>query len=931
MRAINKWICTILIGVLLFSAPALAAVTDCTISDTNIYASSNLMNIAPSGQYDSDSSASGITNVANRYLYASSLDSTIYGLYVQYELNTRQGATILDSSSGYGTMLGMNWNYGNGVTATTDTMSYKYPTAGTYTTTLTLSNALTTSNIVLTDSISLATSGVSDCTISNVNIYSSNNLINIAPNQYDDGGNTATDISNVNTALYDTGLEIDNSGTSATFSLNNLRGALIKDADTGYGTELFFSVSDSISGTAYSENTYPATIATTGEVMFLTIDYGNTVKVQSLDITLNAETFVPSQLAWSITPEPLEIEKTTTNTYNPTNQFTLDRNIVESKFISKSEAVIIYGNSVYTVTADTNTITPVNATNNGNTITQGYIGLNNAVVLDSDGRIIRYDYSDGSVLGIDVSGYTITDLICDDDYIVVSGQNTGLLVFSTTTGELLSATTVDNDYMEISNIGDFVVFSDGAILKSLTNLGSSSPTITTLTTLSGDVTGITHVRNTNSFVITTSTVTYVVTIGSSGTSYTQVSASTDGVGLEEVSANTLLNYAGYKEESVYWYTYEGVSQGSETLIADINTISMAYQNGLWTAYGGNTMTLHVANQDSAGTWSVIQSIVLDNVVQDVALSDSGYYMISSTANTLYLFSRATPVDVDDTILTTKYYLEISTYVNGIISAGQSFSVSAQNTGSTTYVTDSSGTYTIEVYPTYTYEITYGGETIVYVANNYALQYLAVDTGFKYYLDGVTYSTNFQDNSIINMYYKDTNNNNNLVRYYIQDTDGTLLYDSGTQQTNNFFAQYSLNTNEYVKVVLSITRYDGGAVTISDGTLFTTIWNYIKKDYVDDDNQHGLILPGANKPLFPVEIPMLDGVETTNEVKQIFFCGILMVIAGLFGVNHSARGTLVLGLVALAFTFFEFIYIDWMWVMMMVVIGVLTIFSYAQNN
>ena len=93
----------------------------------------------------------------------------------------------------------------------------------------------------------------------------------------------------------------------------------------------------------------------------------------------------------------------------------------------------------------------------------------------------------------------------------------------------------------------------------------------------------------------------------------------------------------------------------------------------------------------------------------------------------------------------------------------------------------------------------------------------------------------------------------------------------------------------------------------------------------------VVLPGATKPLFPLELPMIDGAEKTSDIKQIFFCGILMVIAGLFGVNHSARGTLILALVTLVFTFFKFIYIDWMWVMTMVVIGVLTVFSYSQNN
>lgn len=930
MRAINKLICTIFICVLLFSASALAAsVTDCTISDTNIYASSNLMNIAPSGQYDSTSSVSGITNVANRYLYASSLDSTVYGLLAQYEINNRQGATILVNDNAYGTVLGMNWNYGNGVTTVTDTMSYKYPAAGTYTTTLTLSNELTSSNIVLTDSISLATSGVNDCTVSNVNIYASNNVVNIAPASYDDGGNTANGIiTTSNEPLYTTGIDV----SGGVVTLQNLRGSTITNATNGLGTKLLFNIIDSASGQQYSDAIYPGTIPTSDEAMFLTVTYGNYLKTYVDDVTVNLNTFVPNQSAWAINSEPLEIEKTTTNTYNPTNQFTLDRAIVDSKFISKSEAIIIYGNAVYKVSSDANTVSPVNATNNGNTVSLGYIGLNNAVVVDVDGRIIFYDYASGKTMGVDISGYTITDIVCNNDYIIASTQNAGLLVFDASNGGLLSVTTVTNNYMDISNVNNFLLFSDGSALKSLTNLNAQSHglVITDLVTYDEAITSVNHVRNTNNFIITTTSATYVVSMSSDGLTYTQISASTDGVGLEEVSFNTLLNYVGYDEDTVYWYSYEGISQGNATLIADVNTISMAYQNGLWVAYGGNAMTLYVANQDSNGVWNIIQPIVLDNTVQDVALSDSGYYMVSATANTLYLFSRATPLDVDDTILTTKYYLEVTTYVNGIITSGQTFSVSAQNVGSTSYTSDSSGTYTIEVYPTYTYEITYGGETIIYVANNYALQYLNLDTGVEYYLDGVTYSTNFQDNAIINMYYQDTNNHDNLVRYYIVDTDNVLLYDSGTQQTNNFFAQYSLNTDDYVKVVLTITRYDGGAVTISDGNVFTSMWNYIKRNLVGDDGLT-VVLPGATKPLFPLELPMIDGAEKTSDIKQIFFCGILMVIAGLFGVNHSARGTLILALVTLVFTFFKFIYIDWMWVMTMVVIGVLTVFSYSQNN
>ena len=105
-------------------------------------------------------------------------------------------------------------------------------------------------------------------------------------------------------------------------------------------------------------------------------------------------------------------------------------------------------------------------------------------------------------------------------------------------------------------------FSNGVTLKSITNLASTSPVITTLSTLNGDITSINHVRNTNNFIITTTTSTYVVSIGSNGISYTQVSVSSDGIGLDGISFNVLSNYVGYKDETIYWYDSESVNQGS---------------------------------------------------------------------------------------------------------------------------------------------------------------------------------------------------------------------------------------------------------------------------------------------------------------------------------------------------------------------------------
>jgi Flp pilus assembly protein TadB len=56
----------------------------------------------------------------------------------------------------------------------------------------------------------------------------------------------------------------------------------------------------------------------------------------------------------------------------------------------------------------------------------------------------------------------------------------------------------------------------------------------------------------------------------------------------------------------------------------------------------------------------------------------------------------------------------------------------------------------------------------------------------------------------------------------------------------------------------------------------------------------------------------------------------MVIAGLFGAQHSAKGALLVAGIAAIFTVLGLLVIDPIWVAMMVVIGILTLFSYARD-
>lgn len=129
-----------------------ATITNCDVVNTNLYAPSNIYNIGPSGSYDTTSTASGITNVPNRYLYASGLTATPNGKTVSYTLDGRQGSTTVETTQ-QGTAQSWAWTFGDGVTSSVaEDTTHTYAAPGTYSTSLTLKNYLDSTGITVTTS-----------------------------------------------------------------------------------------------------------------------------------------------------------------------------------------------------------------------------------------------------------------------------------------------------------------------------------------------------------------------------------------------------------------------------------------------------------------------------------------------------------------------------------------------------------------------------------------------------------------------------------------------------------------------------------------------------------------------------------------------------------------------------------------------------------
>ena len=118
-----------------------------TINNVNLYSSQGTTYaIGPDG--NAGNNVGSITNVADRYLYASSLTADVTGATAAYTLEGRQGSTTVEAAQG--TAQSWAWTFGDGQTSTAaqDT-THTYAAPGTYQTNLALKNYLDSTGITV--------------------------------------------------------------------------------------------------------------------------------------------------------------------------------------------------------------------------------------------------------------------------------------------------------------------------------------------------------------------------------------------------------------------------------------------------------------------------------------------------------------------------------------------------------------------------------------------------------------------------------------------------------------------------------------------------------------------------------------------------------------------------------------------------------------
>ena len=134
----------VLLCFVMMVCPALAHnITDTSVSNTNIDGTSNVNDIAVTGEFDpASSTATDITNDVNVYVTFASITGTPSGTTVNYAITDLKGSTVQLTS--IGTIIGSSWDFsGKGSTTEVLTTSFDYSKAGYYTTVLTIDNDFT--------------------------------------------------------------------------------------------------------------------------------------------------------------------------------------------------------------------------------------------------------------------------------------------------------------------------------------------------------------------------------------------------------------------------------------------------------------------------------------------------------------------------------------------------------------------------------------------------------------------------------------------------------------------------------------------------------------------------------------------------------------------------------------------------------------------
>ncbi|MCK9577207.1 MAG: hypothetical protein M0R51_14985, partial [Clostridia bacterium] len=861
-------------------------ITNCDVSHVNVQSG---VVFAPAGSYTAASCTSdGITSVAGRYIYATVLTTDVSSYYhglVTYAVN-QQGSAVLAADVGYGTKSGKYWTYGDGVVDYSDDLTHMFTTSGTYVSSLKLANMRDTTGITLTTtsfSILLASPVVTNASVTPTLIVSGDNVTftaNVTLGQVLKwevlSGSTWTSIGDATTL--DTAL--------LNYTITELSG--VYQYRLNASNNLGVTYGDTVNLTVIGENIAPI-ITASGISTSDTDEYTMPIRIQWASDVVESFT-ISSEYGIVITKNSLHFVHMTENNLL-LNDTVSDTVYYDDRFITGAD--YLSGYLIYTTSDNKAYSVPVLTTTNEFGAEVELIGFS-GIISDIDVSLFHY------LVGCEGTGayvFSLTGGILEDTIVDTVSTNF-VLSKSTTDGGLQYVVFCVNDNNKLRAYKTNVAYEEVSISQTLIN-------------------GIATATDATTLIVTTNANTAIVPYVLSATTFafgTPIYAN-DARALTSVDTiSSGLRFAGVNESNILITSSTGALTGLYPTASILNNIEIAKSTGLIAVASSSNGQLFIIK--SSGTaWSGLQSFFIRGDVSSLATSNEGYLIATSTGAFSYFALHTGGQNVDDNVLTTKYYLKVTVYdAYGAVMPDAQVTITSPSAANT-YVTDYLGTITVEVVPTYAYLIALPNDaaTINYVADNYALQYVAISYPASNFYYGINYNASFNTNRYIDMTFTDSQLRDFDIIFNIYNSDNVLIQNyNATAASLSQIYDTTLNVSEDYIVVLS-AEYNDEIVTKS--------WVFSVKNYYDTTNQTGLIL--GDVPLIPIDLDQ-------NWVS-FFFCGFIMIIGGMFGYAHATKGFIAIVVSASVLTYLEVLPLNPIWVGCIVILGILGVYSYVSQT
>ena len=383
-----------------------------------------------------------------------------------------------------------------------------------------------------------------------------------------------------------------------------------------------------------------------------------------------------------------------------------------------------------------------------------------------------------------------------------------------------------------------------------------------------------------------------------GTDYNAVLGSTGTVSDIATANAASMSIAGQGQiTDIYSQTASRV--GTYTAGGAVTHVDIADKNALWATSGGEDGKVYIFSKDASSNWYLEYSSDSDGSVTALSMSSRGEFVLAGRTGSLTLYQTNTPVQTSTDFWFTLYaYKDSDSYRNAAVNVTQY--QGNQWVSYTQGLTDSTGKFVCQVTAGNTYKFDIGnGEKVVIVMASPSVLSQTVSIYTSPISTAIEYNAAWDSSTnSIQFNYTDTKAQTNSVNVKILRTDTwETVYDQtfNNQQSIEETLPIIDDTTSY-KVEFSVNRVSG--------------------------RTRNTFIVSSSRDIVPIPLD--------PNIKNILFCGLLFVIAGLFSYLSAIRGAVVVSLTAGFFIYLGWLTIPWEWFVVTVVIAMVAGFTQRRS-